>query len=195
MSGLEGTCPGPDPGLHTRAELLSALGGRFCVWGTLGPRREQPVCRSKPCCESCSSSSQVFQLPHHKGRVFFSCLPGHGVNRPTLVASWEEKLGAAWLEACPALITCPGICAGRATAGGCPPPLPPAWALPSGPRPAGPRVGSTAALACGICPSSLPHLFSCSSLVIDARLWLESFSPGEEMNGKGERDTLIKGTA
>lgn len=129
-----------------------------------------------------------------QGRVFFSCLPGQGVNRPTLVASWEGKLGAAWLEACPALVTCPGICAR-------PPPEAVrhssclVGALPLGACPAGPRAGSTVALGCGIGPSPLLHPFSCPSLVIDAQLWFESLSPSKKMNRKGETDTLIKGTA
>lgn len=76
------------------------------VVGCLRLGREHPVHRSKLCCRCYSSSSQVASS---QGRVFFSCLPGQGINCPTLVVSWEGKMGAALLEACPAPVTCPGI--------------------------------------------------------------------------------------
>lgn len=98
-------CPGPDPALHMSAKLLLAFGWGFCVW----PGRERPVQKSRSCCRCRSSSSQVFQLPHRGEGSFSPCLPGQSINCPTLVASWEGKLGAAWLEACPALVTCLGI--------------------------------------------------------------------------------------
>lgn len=154
------------------------------VVGCLRLGREHPVHRSKLCCRCYSSSSQVASS---QGRVFFSCLPGQGINCPTLVVSWEGKMGAALLEACPAPVTCPGI---RAR------PPPEAIRHPScmdwrGPWvPVGrPSCCSTAALV------AFPPSVQLCVLVIDAQLWFESLSQGKRMNREGERDTLIKGTA
>jgi len=81
VTGLEDTCPRPDPALHTRAKLLVVFEWRFCVWRTLALGREHPVPGSKSCSQCCSSFSQVFQLPRHK-EWSSPALPRQGINRP-----------------------------------------------------------------------------------------------------------------
>lgn len=113
------------------------LGGGFVFGGRWRRGGSAPVQRSRSCCWCCSSSSQVFPLPHRKEGSFSPCLPGQGVNHPTLVESWEGKLGAAWLKACPAFVTCLGVRA-RPPLEAIRQPSRLIGALPLGPRPAGP---------------------------------------------------------
>lgn len=69
-----------------RAKPLLSLGWWVCVWGM------HPVRRSKSRCWRCSSSSQVFPLPHCKEGSFSPACPGKALNCPTLIANWELEL-------------------------------------------------------------------------------------------------------
>lgn len=156
-----------------------ALGGR-CIKG-----RERPVCGSKSCCWRCSSSTPVSQLPHLKEGSFSSACPGKAL----IIQPWEGKLGAACLEACPALITCPGIRARPVPEAVCQPSCLAGLSLVPVPCPLSPvpHSGSTTMPGCGIRPLALLHPFRCPALVIDAQLWLESLSLGKKMNRRVKR--------
>lgn len=102
---LKARAPGPIPCCPWVQSCCWRWGGGPAFGGRCIKGRERPVRSSKSCCWRCSSSAPVSQLPHHKEGSFSPACPGKAL----IIQPWEGKLGAAWLEACPALITCPGI--------------------------------------------------------------------------------------